>query len=200
MPKTDLTSMTLPALTEWVTGTLGEPKFRAGQIYRWVHQKRVDSFGEMTNLSAALRQKLEDTAFLTTLTTRRRLESRLDETVKLLLELPDRNCVEAVLMRYEHGLSLCISTQVGCRMGCKFCASTLGGLVRSLTPAEMLGEVYEAERQAGEPISSLVPPAAFVTASMRWRSWGWGLPFPFRCTQRMMKPEIPSCRSTGSII
>lgn len=156
MPKTNLTSMTLPALTEWVTGTLGEPKFRAGQIYRWVHQKRVGSFGEMTNLSAALRQKLEDAAFLTTLTTRRRLESRLDETVKLLLELPDRNCVEAVLMRYEHGLSLCISTQVGCRMGCKFCASTLGGLVRSLTPAEMLGEVYEAERQAGEPISSLV--------------------------------------------
>ena len=99
MPKTDLTSMTLPALTEWVTGTLGAPKFRAGQIYRWVHQKRVSSFGEMTNLSAALRQKLEDTAFLTTLTTRRRLESRLDETVKLLLELPDRNCVEAVLMR-----------------------------------------------------------------------------------------------------
>ena len=156
MPKTDLTSMTLPTLTEWITGTLGEPKFRAGQIYRWVHEKRVSSFGEMTNLSAALRQKLEDTAFLTTLTTRRRLESRLDETVKLLLELSDRNCVEAVLMRYEHGLSLCISTQVGCRMGCKFCASTLGGLVRSLTPAEMLGEVYEAERQAGEPISSLV--------------------------------------------
>lgn len=156
MGKTDISSMTLPALTEWVTGTLGEPKFRAGQIYRWIHQKRVGSFAEMTNLSTALRQKLEECAFLTVLTTRRRLESRLDETVKLLLELPDQNCVEAVLMRYEHGLSLCISTQVGCRMGCKFCASTLGGLVRSLTPAEMLGEVYEAERQAGEPISSLV--------------------------------------------
>lgn len=118
--------------------------------------KRGGSFAEMTNLSTALRQKLEERAFLTVLTTRRRLESKLDETVKLLLELPDQNCVEAVLMRYEHGLSLCISTQVGCRMGCKFCASTLGGLVRSLTPAEMLGEVYEAERQAGEPISSLV--------------------------------------------
>ena len=155
MEKTDISSMTLPQLTEWVTGTLGEPKFRAGQIYRWVHEKRVGSFAEMTNLSAALRQKLEEHAFLTVLTTRRRLESKLDETVKLLLELPDQNCVEAVLMRYEHGLSLCISTQVGCRMGCKFCASTLGGLVRSLTPAEMLGEVYEAERQAGEPISSL---------------------------------------------
>ena len=156
MEKTDISSMTLPRLTEWVTGTLGEPTFRAGQIYRWIHQKRVGSFAEMTNLSAALRQKLEESAFLTVLTTRRRLESKLDETVKLLLELPDQNCVEAVLMRYEHGLSLCISTQVGCRMGCKFCASTLGGLVRSLTPAEMLGEVYEAERQAGEPISSLV--------------------------------------------
>lgn len=156
MEKIDISSLTLPRLTEWVTGTLGEPKFRAGQIYRWIHQKRVGSFAEMTNLSAALRQKLEETAFLTVLTTRRRLESKLDETVKLLLELPDQNCVEAVLMRYEHGLSLCISTQVGCRMGCKFCASTLGGLVRCLTPAEMLGEVYEAERQAGEPISSLV--------------------------------------------
>ena len=140
MEKVDISSM-----TEWVTGTLGEPKFRAGQIYRWVHEKRVGSFAEMTNLSAALRQKLEQSASLTVLSTRRRLESRLDETVKLLLELPDQNCVEAVLMRYEHGLSLCISTQVGCRMGCKFCASTLGGLVRSLTPAEMLGEVYEAE-------------------------------------------------------
>lgn len=156
MPKTDLTSMTLPALTEWVTGTLGEPKFRAGQIYRWVHQKRVDSFGEMTNLSAALRQKLEDTAFLTTLTTRRRLESRLDETVKLLLELPDRNCVEAVLMRYEHGLSLCISTQVGCRMGCKFCASTIAGKVRDLTPSEMLDQVLFTQLDSGKDISNIV--------------------------------------------
>ena len=152
MEKADIASMTLPRLTEWVTGELGEPKFRAGQLYRWLHQKRAGSFAEMTNLSAALRARLEQTAFLTAVTTRRRLESRLDGTVKLLLELPDRHCVEAVLMRYEHGLSLCIST----RMGCKFCASTLGGLVRNLTPAEMLGEVYEAERQAGEPIASLV--------------------------------------------
>ena len=156
MEKADIASMTLPRLTEWVTGELGEPKFRAGQLYRWLHQKRAGSFAEMTDLSAALRARLEQIAFLTAVTTRRRLESQLDGTVKLLLELPDRHCVEAVLMRYEHGLSLCISTQVGCRMGCKFCASTLGGLVRNLTPAEMLGEVYEAERQAGEPIASLV--------------------------------------------
>lgn len=91
MEKVDISSLPLPQLTEWVTGTLGEPKFRAGQIYRWIHQKRVGSFAEMTNLSTALRQKLEERAFLTVLTTRRRLESKLDETVKLLLELPDQN-------------------------------------------------------------------------------------------------------------
>lgn len=156
MAKTDLSSLTLPALTEWVTGTLGESKFRAGQIYAWLHQKRVGSFEEMTNLSAALRQKLTDLAEITVVGTQKRLESKIDDTVKLLYSLPDGNCVEGVLMRYQHGLSLCISTQVGCRMGCKFCASTLAGLVRSLTAAEMLGEVYEAERQAGEPIDSLV--------------------------------------------
>ena len=156
MAKTDINSLTLPALTEWVTGTLGEPKFRAGQIYGWLHQKRAVSFEAMTNLPAALRKKLAQEADITVLFTRKRLESKLDDTVKLLYALPDGNCVEGVLMRYEHGLSLCISTQVGCRMGCKFCASTLAGLVRSLTPAEMLGEVYEAERQAGEPIGSLV--------------------------------------------
>lgn len=156
MEKVDLSSLTLPQLTEWVTGSLRQPKFRSGQIYQWIHQKRVGSFAEMTNLPAALREQLAEEAFLTVLHTRRRLESQIDDTKKLLLELPDGNCVEAVLMRYQHGLSLCISTQVGCRMGCRFCASTLGGLVRNLTPAEMLGEVYEAENQAGEPISSLV--------------------------------------------
>lgn len=156
MPKADLSSMTLPTLTEWVTTELGEPKFRAKQIYGWIHEKRVTDFAGMTNLSAALREKLAECAFLTAVTTRRRLESKLDDTVKLLYELPDGNCVEGVLMRYQHGLSLCISTEVGCAMGCKFCASTLGGLIRRLTPAEMLGEVYEAERQAGEPIDSLV--------------------------------------------
>ena len=156
MEKIDISSLPLPQLTEWVTGTLGEPKFRAGQIYRWIHQKRVGSFAEMTNLSTALRQKLEERAFLTVLTTRRRLESKLDETVKLLLELPDQNCVEAVLMRYEHGLSLCISTQVGCRMGCAFCASTVAGKVRDLTAGEMLDQVLFTQLDSGEPISNIV--------------------------------------------
>ncbi len=148
--------MPLARLTAWVREELGEPAFRGKQIYSWIHEKRVFDFDRMTNLPAALRETLSQRAKLPAVTTRKRLESKLDDTVKFLFELPDRLCVEGVLMRYHHGLSLCISTEVGCAMGCTFCASTLGGLVRRLTPAEMLGEVYEAERQAGEPISSLV--------------------------------------------
>lgn len=148
--------MPLARLTAWVREELGEPAFRGKQIYSWIHEKRVFDFDRMTNLPAALRETLSQRARLPAVTTRKRLESKLDDTVKFLFELPDHLCVEGVLMRYHHGLSLCISTEVGCAMGCTFCASTLGGLVRRLTPAEMLGEVYEAERQAGEPISSLV--------------------------------------------
>lgn len=152
----DLLSLPLEELTRWVAGTLGEPKYRAKQIYQWLHQKQVTSFGEMTNLSAALREKLGEQAKIATVETQLRLESKTDGTRKFLFRLEDGNCVETVWMEYHHGPSLCISTQVGCRMGCKFCASTLGGLVRDLTPGEMLGEVYEAQRQMGRPISSLV--------------------------------------------
>jgi len=153
---TDLLSLPLPELTRWVTEQLGEPKYRAGQIYGWLHKKQVRTFGEMTNLPAPLRRKLEAAAYVANPETRLRLESKLDGTKKYLFAFPDGNCVETVWMEYHHGPSLCISTQVGCRMGCKFCASTLGGLVRDLTAGEMLGEVYEAQRQAGKPISSLV--------------------------------------------
>lgn len=130
--------------------------YRAGQLYHWLHKKQVSAFEEMSNLPAPLRQRLAQTAFITPVTTRRRLESALDGTRKFLFALADGSCVEAVWMEYHHGPSLCISTQVGCRMGCQFCASTLGGLVRNLTPGEMLQEVYEAQRQMGRPISSLV--------------------------------------------
>lgn len=153
---TDLLSLPLEELTQWVTETLEEPKFRAKQIYQWLHQKQVKTFGEMTNLSAALREKLGEVGKIATVETELRLESKVDGTRKFLFRLEDGNCVETVWMEYHHGPSLCISTQVGCRMGCKFCASTLGGLVRDLTPGEMLGEVYEAQRQMGRPISSLV--------------------------------------------
>lgn len=153
---TDLLSLPLPQLTRWVTGELEEPKYRAGQIYDWLHKKQAQSFDEMTNLPAALRKKLGETAFLSLPETRLRLTSALDGTRKFLFAFPDGNCVETVWMEYRHGPSLCISTQVGCRMGCKFCASTLGGLVRDLTAGEMLGEVYMAQREMGRPISSLV--------------------------------------------
>ena len=153
---TDLSSLTLPELSAWVTGELGEPAFRARQLYQWLHQKQASSFGEMTNLPAALRRELESRAKIAPVSTRLKLESALDGTRKFLFALEDGNCVETVWMEYHHGPSLCISTQVGCRMGCRFCASTLGGLVRNLTPGEMLGEVYEAQRQMGRPISSLV--------------------------------------------
>lgn len=153
---TDLLSLPLPELTRWVTAELGEPKYRARQIYSWLHKKQVKTFDEMTDLPAALRKKLAETAVIAPIETRLLLESALDGTRKFLFALADGSCVETVWMEYHHGPSLCISTQVGCRMGCKFCASTLGGLVRNLTPGEMLGEVYEAERRMGRPISSLV--------------------------------------------
>ena len=135
---------------------LGQPKFRAKQIFSWLHEKRVVSFDEMTNIPASLRAVLEENYYINSLKIVRKLESKLDGTVKYLYELKDKNCIEAVLMRYKHGNSLCISTQVGCRMGCKFCASTLAGLVRSLEPSEMLDEIYTAVRDSGERVDSLV--------------------------------------------
>ena len=149
-----ISDMTLDRLTSYIVG-LGQPKFRAKQIFKWLHQKLVTEFAQMTDQPKTLLSALAEQCTIAAPSIRRRQQSR-DGTVKYLWRLTDGNCVESVFMEYRHGNTVCLSTQVGCRMGCKFCASTLGGLVRSLTPAEMLGEVYEAERQAGEPISSLV--------------------------------------------
>ena len=151
---TDIKSMTQEEINDALRA-MGEPAFRGKQVFSWLHKGATD-FAEMNNLSKPLREKLSKEFTITAPTVARKQVSRLDGTVKYLWELRDGNCIETVLMSYHHGNTVCISSQVGCRMGCKFCASTLGGLVRSLTPAEMLGEVYEAERQAGEPISSLV--------------------------------------------
>ena len=140
---TELTGMTRAELTEWVK-LQGYPAFRARQIFRWIHQGA--GFGEMTNLSKEMREQLEQAAVAQPVTIRLKRESSLDGTVKLLYELRDGNCVEGVLMRYKYGISLCISTQVGCRMGCRFCASTLEGRVRDLTAGEMLGEILSANR------------------------------------------------------
>ncbi len=152
---TDIKSMTLPELEALLSG-LGQPKFRGKQLFSWLHEKRVLSFEEMTNLPAALRERLAETCCITALETERKLVSQLDGTIKYLYRLQDGEHVESVLMRYEHGISLCISSQVGCRMGCAFCASTKAGFVRNLTASEILEQVYAAGRDTGERISSIV--------------------------------------------
>jgi len=153
---TELTGMTCEELTAWVKEQ-GYPAFRGKQIFRWIH-KGAD-FGEMTNLSKDLREELAEKAVAQPVRIRLERKSELDGTVKFLYELKDGNCVEGVLMRYKYGVSLCISTQVGCRMGCRFCASTLEGRVRDLTAGEMLGEVLCANRYLapeGEKVSHVV--------------------------------------------
>ncbi len=144
---TELTGMTCAELTEWVQKR-GVPAFRGKQIFRWIHQGK--DFDEMTNLPRELREELKRECVAQPVSVQKRLVSQLDGTVKFLFGLPDGNCVEGVLMRYKYGVSLCISTQVGCRMGCRFCASTLEGCVRNLTAGEMLGEVLAANRDLAE--------------------------------------------------
>lgn len=134
---------------------LGEPAFRAGQIFQWLHRGAA-SFEEMTNLPKALREKLAGACALTVPTVERKQISRLDGTIKYLWRLSDGNCVETVLMRYHHGNTVCISSQVGCRMGCVFCASTIGGKVRNLTPVEMLDQVLFTQLDSGAEISNIV--------------------------------------------
>lgn len=152
---TDIKSMTLSELERFLAD-LGQPKFRGKQIFSWLHEKRVLSFAEMTDLPASLREKLETECSITSFEVERKLVSQLDGTVKYLYRLPDGEHVESVLMRYEHGISLCISSQVGCRMGCAFCASTKAGFVRNLTASEILEQVYAAGRDTGERISNIV--------------------------------------------
>ena len=134
----------------------GEKKFRASQIYEWIHKKGAEDFSEMTNLSKALREKLEQNFRIPKVEMIARQISKKDGTNKFLFCLEDGNVVESVLMRYKHGNSVCISSQVGCRMGCRFCASTLDGLERNLEPSEMLGQVYRIEKIIGERVSNVV--------------------------------------------
>ena len=146
--------MTLEELTAWLKDQ-GEPAFRARQVFKWLY-RGVTSFEEMTDLSKALRQRLAETALLTPPQVARKQVSREDGTIKYLWRLPDGNCVESVLMRYQHGNTVCISCQVGCRMGCAFCASTIAGKVRDLTPAEMVDQVLFTQLDSGVPISNIV--------------------------------------------
>lgn len=133
----------------------GEPAFRAGQLFGWLHERRAVSFSAMSNLPAKLRERLEQEATLTTLTTVREQRSA-DGTRKYLFGLGDGNCIETVAMRYHHGISVCVSSQVGCRMGCAFCASTKNGLVRSLTAGEILAQIYAVDALCGERVDSVV--------------------------------------------
>ncbi len=153
--KKDIKSMTLPQLTEELAA-LGEKPFRAKQMYQWIHVKLADGFGAMTNLPGRLREECARRYSYTALKPVGVRESAIDGTKKFLFELADGNVVESVWMRYRHGNSVCISSQVGCRMGCRFCASTLGGLVRSLQPSEMLDQVYAVQKITGERISNVV--------------------------------------------
>ena len=150
----DIGSMTPEELAAWLKEQ-GEPAFRAKQIFHWLY-RGVTSFDEMSDLSKALRQKLAEQCFLTVPKVARKQVSKLDGTIKYLWELSDGNCIETVLMRYKHGNTVCISCQVGCRMGCAFCASTLAGKVRDLTPAEMIAQVLFTQLDSGEPVSNIV--------------------------------------------
>ena len=135
---------------------LGFPKFRVNQIYSWVHEKCVESFDEMTNLSKDMRNQLAEHFYISKLNVNTKLISKVDDTVKYLFILPDGEYVESVVMKYKYGYSICISTQVGCKMGCTFCASAIGGFVRQLSVGEMLSEIYNAQNDLKIKINHLV--------------------------------------------
>ena len=152
--KTDIKSLTLAELQSQLA-QMGQSSFRAGQVYAWLHRGAV-TFGEMTDLPKALRESLDERYEITAAQVVRKQASQQDGTVKYLWRLSDGNCVETVLMRYRYGNSVCISSEVGCPMGCAFCASTLGGLVRRMRPSEMLDQVLFTQLDAGQPISHIV--------------------------------------------
>ncbi len=155
MDKKDIASYSYEELKNEMQ-SLGEKPFRSKQIYAWLHEKLVDRFDEMTNLSKELRDKLEEQYVIKKVDMFARQISKEDPTEKFLFELEDGNMIESVLMKYNYGNSVCISSQVGCRMGCRFCASTLDGLERNLTPSEMLRQIYRIQKITGERVSNVV--------------------------------------------
>lgn len=155
MEKIDILSLSLSEL-EQILAEHGEKKFRAKQIFQWLHVKRVFDFDKMTDISVQLRGKLSEIFCINRLFVQKKLESAIDNTVKYLYRLPDGNYVETVLMEYNYGRSICVSTQVGCKMGCRFCASAIAGYVRNLTPAEILMQIYETEHDSDVRVSGVV--------------------------------------------
>ncbi len=155
MEKKDIASYSLKELEEEFL-SLGEKKFRSRQVYDWIHVKLATDFDEMSNISKALREKLKENYNILVPKPIEVLVSKQDGTRKYLFELYDGNIIESVLMRYKHGNSVCVSSQAGCRMGCKFCASTLNGLERNLYPSEILGQIYAISKDIGERVSNVV--------------------------------------------
>ncbi len=151
----DLKSYTLEEL-ESVINSLGEKKYRAVQLFEWIHQQNIDAIDGIPVLPKQLRNKLSQNFFIDTLKIEKRFDSRIDETKKYLFRLHDDHLIESVLMKYKHGYSACLSIQVGCRMGCLFCASTKGGLVRDLSAGEMVDQVYRMQKDSGVRISNIV--------------------------------------------
>lgn len=155
MSKIDIKSMTKDEL-RLALNEIDLPKFRADQVFSWLHQKGVSSFDEMTNISKQLRTSLEDVYEIRSCETETKRVSKEDGTIKYLFKLVDGEYVESVLMKYKYGYSLCVSTQVGCRMGCKFCASTLGGVIRDLTASEILSQIHMAQNDENVRVSHVV--------------------------------------------
>lgn len=155
MDNNDIRSMNLNELNELIV-SLGEKNFRAKQIFSWLHDKKVENYDQMNNIPGSLRERLKAEYPLNSLKICRVLESKIDGTCKYLFELSDGNIIESVFMRYKHGNSVCISSQVGCRMGCRFCASTIDGLERNLSASEMLEQIYRIEADKGERVSNIV--------------------------------------------
>ena len=153
--KTDIKSLNYNELVQYVE-SINEKKFRAAQLYSWMHEKLAESYDEMTNISDKLKDTLKEDTLYTSLKIVKMQESRIDGTRKYLFELYDGNLIESVFMKYHHGNSVCISSQVGCKMGCRFCASTLNGCVRNLSPSEMLDQIYRIQKISGERVSNVV--------------------------------------------
>lgn len=155
MEKTDIKSLS-PEELKALAVSLGEKTFRGKQLYEWMHKKLAFDYEEMTSLSKAFREKLQENCRLVSLKPLEVQTSKIDGTQKYLFALDDGNVVESVLMKYKHGNSVCISSQVGCRMGCRFCASAIGGWTRNLSPSEMLDQIYKIQRLSGERVSNVV--------------------------------------------
>ncbi len=151
----DLRSKTLEELEDYFL-SIGEKKFRAKQVYEWINKKNVTTFDEMSNLSKDLREKLSAQTIISEMKIVKKLESSEDGTIKYLFEMEKDTIIESVLMRYSYGNTVCVSTQVGCRMGCKFCASTIDGVLRNLTAGEICAQIYEIQKEIGDRISNVV--------------------------------------------